>query len=76
MHYGHYLDTASNLVIHSRPRINGEIMGIRKTEVEHEDMEKHKPLTRAEKAEVKRYEESREKREIVSGYRTKIDKRK
>lgn len=54
----------------------GEIMGIRKTDVEHEDIEKHKPLTGAEKAEVKRYEESKEKHEIVSDYRTKIDKRK
>ena len=44
--------------------------------MEHEDIEKHQPLTRAEKSEVKRYEESKEKREIVSDYRTKIDKRK
>ncbi len=76
MHCGCYPDTAGNLVIHSRPRINGETMGIRKTNIEHEDVEKHQPLTGAEKAEVETYEESREKREIVSSYRTKIDKRK
>ncbi|WP_424358252.1 hypothetical protein [Methanocella sp. MCL-LM] len=52
-------------------------MGIeKKVDVEHEDVEEHKPLTNAEKAEGKRYEEAKEKREIIAGYRTKIDKGK
>lgn len=52
-------------------------MGIDKNvEVENEDVEDHRQLTNAEKAEVKRYEEAKEKREIIAGYRTKIDKGK
>jgi hypothetical protein len=34
------------------------------------------PRIRAEKAEQKRFEESRRQREVVSGVRTKIDKSK
>ncbi|WP_158308906.1 hypothetical protein [Methanocella arvoryzae] len=52
-------------------------MGIDKNvKVEHEDVEEHRPLTGAEKAEVKRYEKAKEKREIEAGYRTEIDKGK
>lgn len=51
-------------------------MGVKKQEVKDEDVEEHRPLIGAEKAEVKRYGEAREKREIISGVRSKIDKGK
>lgn len=51
-------------------------MGVKKTEVKHEDVEEHRQLIGAEKAEVKRYGEAKEKREIIAGYRRKIDKSK
>lgn len=63
--------------MHSRPGFAREVVTIiEKTEVPHEDVEDHRPLVGAEKAEVKRYEQSREKREIVDTYRTRIDKKK
>ncbi len=34
------------------------------------------PVIGAERAERRRYEEAKEKKEIISDYRTKIDKRK
>lgn len=51
-------------------------MGIKKPDIKHEDVEEHRPLIGAEKAEVKRYGEAKEKREIISGVRSKIDKSK
>jgi hypothetical protein len=51
-------------------------MGVKKTDVQYEDVEDHEPLIGAEKAEVKRYGEAKEKREIIAGYRSKIDKGK
>lgn len=60
----------------------GKTVEIRKRAMEHADIKDGadiknvRPQIGADRAEEKIYEESKEKRDIASSYRTKIDKRK